>query len=90
MRCYIVIFEVGDPTKIPLLIDKLRTSFKGYCPLTAHSWAILTDKKSAEVRDLLRPCLGTGDRLFVFRSGTEGAWLNAYGDKNSEWLKKNL
>jgi hypothetical protein len=89
MVCYIVIFELNEPSRLPALKEALK-SFSGYCPLTDHSWAIATDKKATEVRDQLAASMGPADPLFVFRSGTEGAWRNSYGEKHSEWLKKNL
>ena len=89
MVCYIVVFEVSDSTKREALRQSLK-SFGGYCPLTPGSWAITTERKAEEVRDQLKGTIGPGDRLYVFRSGTEGAWLNSYGEENTEWLKKNL
>ena len=89
MACYIVIFELHDQSQKPTFIEGLK-SFTGYCPLTPHSWAITTNKTAKEVRDQLAACMGPTDQLFVFRSGTEGAWRNSYGIKNNDWLKKNL
>ena len=89
MACYIVIFQLKDASRLEPLKENLKT-FSGFCPLTPHSWAILTDLKAKDVRDQLATSLGPGDQLFVFRSGTEGAWRNSYGEKHNEWLKKNL
>jgi hypothetical protein len=50
----------------------------------------MSDKKAAEIRDDLKVALGNGDRIFVIRSGTEAAWLNAISQKHSDWLQKNL
>ena len=89
MACYIVIFELKDVTQLPALKEALK-SFSGFCPLTKRSWAIKTDQSAKEVRDKLAATMGPSDRLYVFRSGTEGAWRNAYSDRHSAWLKKNL
>ena len=89
MACYIITFELHDPAKKPAFIEALK-SFTGYCPLTPHSWAITTTKTAKEVRDQLSTSMDPSDQLFVFRSGTEGAWRNSYGDKHNDWLKKNL
>ena len=89
MACYLIIFELTDPSRKPAFTEALK-SFTGYCPLTPHSWAITTAKSAKEVRDQLAPCMKDTDRLFVFRSGVEGAWRNSYGEKHNEWLKKNL
>ncbi len=101
MACYIVTFELKSPahvlglpqTALKSRLAGLQTALKsypGYCPLNATSWAIKTDKKAREVRDHLATKLGPGDRLFVIRSGSEGAWRNPYGEENNDWLKKNL
>ncbi len=87
--CYIVIFEVSNPTVLAALKDALK-SFRSYCPLTKLSWAITTNKRAKEVRDQLAAVIGPADRLFVVRSGTEAAWRNPFGPKNSDWLRKNL
>jgi hypothetical protein len=50
----------------------------------------MTDKKATEIRDSLGRVMQSGERVFVIRSGTEAAWRNSYGEKNNEWLKKNL
>lgn len=89
MACYIVIFELKDSSELPTFKDALK-SFSGYCPLTPHSWAIITDQKAAEIRDKLASSINAGSRVFVIRSGTEGAWRNSYGEKHNEWLKKYL
>ncbi|KRG37321.1 hypothetical protein ARC63_19970 [Stenotrophomonas geniculata ATCC 19374 = JCM 13324] len=89
MACFIVSFEVKDPQTVLDLREKLK-SYKTYCPITATCWAIVADQKAAEIRDELGEILKPGDRIFVLRSGTEGAWKNTYGKANSEWLKKHL
>lgn len=89
MTCYIVSFEVKLESTRTKIHERLKT-FEGYCPVNHHCWAITSGKKATEVRDLIAEVLAPGDRLFVIRSGTEAAWRNAYGEKNSEWLKKNL
>jgi hypothetical protein len=89
MACYIVTFELKNSSRLADLKEVLK-SFNGFCPLNATAWAILTSKRAREVRDQLAAVLGPGDRLFILRSGSEGAWRNSYGEKNNEWLKKNL
>lgn len=89
MTCYIVSFEVKTEAARTKLRERLKT-FGGYCPINHTCWAVTSDKKVTEVRDHIAEVLGPGDRLFVVRSGTAAAWRNAYGEKHSEWLKKNL
>jgi hypothetical protein len=86
---YIVVFEVASEANKTALINKLKT-YGSFCPVTEHCWAIMTDDNSVAVREKLTPTLASGDRLFVFRSGTEAAWRNSFGEKHSAWLKENL
>jgi hypothetical protein len=87
--CYIVSFEVAAVPSRTRLVGLLR-GFKSYCPINRHCWAVMSDLSAAAIRDHLVQVLGARDRIFVVRSGTEAAWRNAFGPKNSEWLKKNL
>jgi hypothetical protein len=89
MACYIVSFEVDQEATRTQVRERLKT-FGGYCPINHTCWAITSDKKATEVRDLVAEVLQPGDRIIVIRSGTEAAWRNAFGPKNTEWLKKNL
>lgn len=89
MSCFLVNFEVSDESTADAVRAKLK-EYKIYCPMTKTCWAIVTQKKAAEVVDEIGPVLKSGDRIFVVRSGTEGAWRNSYGPKNSDWLKKHL
>jgi hypothetical protein len=89
MSCYIVTFETASEASRQKVRERLKT-FPRFCPVHKYCWAIVTDKKAAEVRDYVGEVLQQGERIFVIRSGTEAAWRNSYGVKNNEWLKKNL
>jgi len=89
MSCYIVSFEATTEASAKQITERLQT-FGSFCPINKFCWAIITDKKAVEIRDLVGASLPATDRIFVLRSGTEAAWQNSYGEKNSEWLKKNL
>ena len=90
MSCYIVSFQAKELTTRQALRERLKT-YPSYCAINNTCWAIVTDQKSAEIRDHLKDLLQTGDRIFVVRSGTEGAWRNAAGGVTAnEWLKENL
>jgi hypothetical protein len=88
MSCYIVMWQVAIPANREKIVGALKT-FKAYCPITQTSWAVMSDKKAAEIRDQLVALLPASDRLFVVRSGTESAWKNL-PPANTDWLKKNL
>jgi hypothetical protein len=88
MACYIVTFEPVGLGAQTALEERLKsTNF--YCPINAHSWAIVTTMSAAQLRDHLAQA-SPASRIFVVRSGTEGAWRNLYSDKHNEWLKTNL
>lgn len=90
MSCYIVTFQAKELETRQRIRAQLKT-YPSYCPLHNTCWAIVTDEKAVDVRDALKSLLQAGDRLFVIRSGTEGAWRNVLGSTNSSaWLKKNL
>lgn len=89
MTCYIISFEVDDASRAGKIKQALK-NYKAFCPINKRCWAVATDSKAKDIRDRLSPILTPQDRLFVIRSGTEAAWRNAYGPKNSEWLKKYL
>ena len=89
MKCYIVNFETSSSEVNEKVKEKLKL-YNGYCPISDNCWAILTDKSAAQIRDSISLVIESGDRIFVLRSGSEGAWKNTYGEKNSKWLKENL
>ena len=86
---YIVTFQTNSEASRLKVCERLKT-FSAYCPIHNYCWAVSSDKKAAEIVDDVRVALEANERLFVIRSGTEAAWLNTYGEKNSEWLKNNL
>lgn len=89
MTCYIVAFEVADIGNKTKLQDSLK-AYGTFCPINANCWAIVTDQSAAQVRDNLMAKIPVTDKIFVIKSGVEAAWRNAYGPKNTEWLKEKL
>ena len=89
MHCYIVSFQARQRVTRDALRERMKT-YSSYCPINATCWALMSDKKAAEVRDDLKIALERGDRIFVVRSGTEAAWRNSISQSHSDWLKKNL
>lgn len=89
MTTYIVTFEVNDNFKKDQLKEKLQ-QYSGYCPIHDNCWAIISDQTPTQILDFLGESLSESDRVFVIRSGIYSAWRNAYGPKNSEWLKERL
>lgn len=89
MTCFIVTFEVARPETSKRLIAAIQ-KYASTCQLTLSCWALVTEEKAGIVRDTLKRSLEPGDRIFVLRSGSAGAWSNAISKKHSEWLKENI
>jgi hypothetical protein len=89
MTCYVVAFEVADATNKIKLTEALK-AYRTYCPINSNCWAIVTSHTAAQVRDTLMAKIPATDKIFVIKSGVEAAWRNAYGQKNSDWLKEKL
>lgn len=89
MTCYIVSFQVNNIESRRKIWALLKT-YPAYCPVNDTLWAITSDKTAVNIRDHLKTVLSADDRLFVIRSGSEAAWINTYGQENSDWLKNNL
>lgn len=87
--CYIVVFEVATAST-KAAIKELLKGYSAQCAITDNCWAIVSDQTAPEVRDHLTTPIKPGDRLYVFRSGTAGAWRNAISEKHNDWLKKYL
>lgn len=89
MSCYIVTFEVADPAAKTRLKEQIKT-YNNYCPINENSWAVVTENTALQVCNYLKTVVADTDRIFVIKSGTEGAWINAYGQPHTDWLRKNL
>ena len=89
MACYIISVELKDSNEFQSLREELM-SYGGYCPINNNCWAIITEKTAVQIREHLSKAIDPGSKLFVIRSGVEGAWRNSYGKDHDEWLKKNL
>jgi hypothetical protein len=90
MTCYIVSFQAKELATRNAIRKQLK-SYDLYCLITTSTWAVVTDDKAKDIRNALGELIDDEDRVFVIRSGTEGAWRNAgRGSETNEWLKENL
>ena len=88
---YIVTFYVQSSIR-DALIKKLK-EYNGYCPIHNNCWAILSDKTPMDILNNLNESVSESGgmySIFVIKSSVNAAWINAYGEKHDEWLKKNL
>ena len=88
MSCYLISYDLRAPGRN---YDQLYDAIKAYgtwAHIVESTWAIVTDQKASEIRDHLQAFVDANDRIFVVKSGREGAWANVLC--KNEWLKENL
>lgn len=71
--------------------DKLYEAIKSYgtwAHITESTFAIVSEKKSSDIRDHLLQLLPKGSRLLVVKSANVGSWNNVIC--SNDWLLKNL
>jgi hypothetical protein len=87
--CYLIAYDLhgGDSADYEDLYAAIK-NFGTWARITESTWAVVTELKATEVRDMLLKVLRDKDRLFVIKSGVEAAWHNTRC--KNEWLKKHL
>lgn len=88
MTCYIVSYDLVGKNKDYEALYTAIKNYGGWAHISESTWAVVTDNSAVEVRDALKRCLDSDDRIFVIKSGVEAAWSNVIC--NNEWLKDNL
>lgn len=86
-RCYIVSYDLVDPKNYDALRESIM-SYDGWAHIADSTWAVVTGKSAADVRNDLAKSLDADDLLFVVKSGTEAAWQNV--KCHNRWLKEYL
>jgi hypothetical protein len=89
MATYIISYDLNRPGQD---YASLREAIKRAGTWWHHldsTWIVLTNKTAKQVRDALTPEIDANDKIFVIRSGGEGAWAG-FNDKGSQWLKDNI
>lgn len=88
MKSMIIDYDLCSPGKN---YGKLYEAIKSYSILariTESTWFIKTGETCAQVRDNLKACMDSNDRLFVAQLTGTAAWSNVLCD--SEYLKEHL
>jgi hypothetical protein len=88
MTCYVISYDLLKQGQDYEGLYEAIKSYGTWARINQSVWAVVTDKKAAEVREHLKTKLDSNDRLFVVRSGTEAAWANPIC--TNEWLQKHL
>ena len=86
-KTLIITFEVPDGSDLTQFHQVLK-DYGVWARITEHTWAIVTEDKTSEVRDKLIALLPSTSRLMVLKSANIASWRNVIC--SSEWLKKNL
>lgn len=84
---YVISYDLHGDGDYNELFEAIK-SYGTWAHITESTWAVVTSSTAKNVRNHLDEYLPKGSRLFVVKSGTEGAWRNVIC--SNEWLKKNL
>lgn len=87
MKTYIITYDLVKDRDYNSLHEAIR-KYSKWARITESTWAVVTNKSAAEIRDDLKQVMDSDDRLFVVKSGVESAWRNSRC--KNEWLKENL
>lgn len=88
IHCYIVSYDLCQPGRDYNSLYNALKSFLAWGKLTESTWAIISNKTAAEIRDYLCLYIDSSDRLIVIRSGQAAAWTQVMA--SNQWVKENL
>lgn len=87
MSCFLVQYDLRKTRDYSSLYEAIK-SYTNWAHILESSWAVVTTKSAAEVRDHLLQHMDADDGLLVVRSGREAAWQRVIC--HDQWLKDNL
>lgn len=87
-HCYIIIYDLCAPGQNYQELYGAIKSFSQWGKLTESTWAVVSDKSSADIRDYLRQFIDKNDRLMVVQSGCNAAWQNMMA--SNDWIRLNI
>lgn len=87
MKCYIISYDLRYSRDYESLINAIK-AYGYWGKINESLWAVVTNQNATQIRNNLLNYIDNDDRLFVLKSGAEGAWTNAIAD--NKWLKDNL
>lgn len=89
MKSYIIVYDLHkEGQNYDCLHEKLKKYTVNW-HIQRSVWIVATDQKSKQIRDNLKSCLDSNDKLFVGKLNGEAAW-HGYSQKVTDWLKKYL
>ena len=88
MKSYCISYDLCSPGKdYSALYDAIK-AYGTWAKVTESFYIVKTSQSATSIRDNLRNCLDSNDRLFVGNLSGEAAWRNVICD--NDWLKKYL
>ncbi len=87
MAVYIVLYDLRKVRDYDSLYNALK-SFPKWAKITESAWAVVSEQTAIQIRDFLKQCIDSDDRLFVAKYGGAAAWQNSKA--SNEWFHNNL
>lgn len=87
MPCYLISYDLRKSRDYQSLYDAIK-SYGTWAHILESTWAVVSQRTAAQVRDHLAQYIDGDDGLFVLKSGVEAAWRNV--DCKNQWLKDKL
>ncbi len=90
MKTLLVGYDLNQPDQdYADLIEKLK-SFGTWWHHLDSTWLIRAELTAKEMRDILKPLIGSSDEVLVIEvTGCSAAWMG-FNQKASDWIKEHL
>lgn len=88
MTSFIVSYELKQPREHYVDLILALKSYERSAQILESTWAVVSDKTAAEIRDELWDLLDPDDGIFVLESAREAAWQDVRCE--NQWLRDYL
>ena len=89
MATYVVSYDLNQQGQNYDCIIKKLKAYGTHWHMQQSVWIIVADASATQIRDNLKSCLDSNDKLFVAKLSGEAAW-SGYRQTVTDWLKKYL
>ena len=86
-KTYIISYDLAKEGKYDDLFNHIK-SYDTWAHITESTWAVLSTKTAAQVRDGIVKYLNENSRVIVIESANVAAWKNTIC--SNKWLKDNV
>lgn len=88
MSSFLISYDLCEPGQnYEKLIDAIK-DYGTYAKINKSSWIVTSDISSIDIRNKLKSCLDSNDKLFVAKLTGQAAWTKC--DCSDQWLKSHL